>query len=387
MAIMTGLSGNEMYCLHQKGLAAGDLVIGNSVYSVGLIGGIGSGLRTLAGGEVTQITSIIHEGRLKSYERMVGEAQKHGGVGITGVSSDLIQQAGNVEFLSVGSCVHQEGVRAEQISFSSSADGQELYCQMDAGFRPIKFVFGNVAYSIGIGGGIGGAFKSMVRGEVKQYSQVFNDTRHLALIRIAQEARAAGGNAVVGIQTSIIPFKGMQEMVMIGTASHHPALPPDYSQRPVTSDLTNEEMWNLVHMGYLPLQLVLGVSVYSLGIAGGIAAAFKGLVRGEINELTSLIYEARENAIARIAADAQACGADDVVGIKTNVYQLGGGIIEFMAIGTAVKKMPGVTTLSPQLPPQAIIKDKDTFVNTAEWAIGTSLNQRTGARPSGGGGE
>ena len=62
MAVMTGLSGNEMYCLHLKGLAAGDLVIGNSVYSVGLIGGIGSGLRTLAGGEVTQITSIIHEG-------------------------------------------------------------------------------------------------------------------------------------------------------------------------------------------------------------------------------------------------------------------------------------------------------------------------------------
>ena len=43
MAIMTGLSGNEMFCLHQKGLSAGDLVIGNSVYSVGLIGGIGVG--------------------------------------------------------------------------------------------------------------------------------------------------------------------------------------------------------------------------------------------------------------------------------------------------------------------------------------------------------
>src|SRR5690242_14968937 len=54
MPVMTGLSGNEMYCLHQKGLQAGDMVIGNSVFSVGFIGGIGSGLRTLAGGEVTQ---------------------------------------------------------------------------------------------------------------------------------------------------------------------------------------------------------------------------------------------------------------------------------------------------------------------------------------------
>ncbi len=379
MAIMTGLSGNEMFCLHQKGLQAGDLVIGNSVFSLGFVGSLGSGLRTLAGGEVTQITGIIHEGRQMSYERMVQEAQRHGGIGITGVTSELILHGGNVEFLSVGSTVHQEGTRAEQISFSSSADGQELYCQMDAGFRPIKFVFGNVAYSIGVGGGLMGALKSLARGEVHQYSQVFNETRHRALERISAEAQAAGANAVIGIQTSILPFKGIQEMLMIGTASHHPALPPQYQQNPVTSDLTNEEMWNLIHMGYAPIQLVLGVSVYSLGFVGGITSAFKALARGEINELTTLIYEARENAIARIAQDASACGADDVVGIKTYVYQLGGGIIEFMAIGTAVKRLPGFQTLSPQLPPQAIIKDKDTFINTAELAIGTSLNKKSGS--------
>ncbi len=386
MAIMTGLSGNEMYCLHKKGLSPGDMVIGNSVYSVGFIGSIGSGLNTLAGGEVTQMTSIIHDGRLSSYNRMVAEAERHGGIGITGVTSELVQQMGNVEFLSIGSCVHQEGAKSEKLGFSSSADGQELYCQMDSGFQPIKFVFGNVAYSIGLGGGIGGMFKSLQRGEVPQFSEVFNQTRHLALIRIAQEARNAGANAVVGIQTSIIPFKGMQEMVMIGTASNHPVLPPQYAQNPITSDLTNEEMWNLIYMGYMPIQLVLGVSVYSLGLVGGITSAFKALGRGEISELTSLIYEARENAIARIAADATACGADDVVGIKTNVYQLGNGMIEFMAIGTAVKRMPGLGTLSEQLPPQAIIKDKDTFVNTAEIAIGTNLNAQTGRATPGAGG-
>src|SRR5579871_5806751 len=217
MAIMTGLSGNEMYCLHQKGLSPGDLVIGNSVFSVGLAGGIGSGLRTLAGGEVTQITSVIHEGRQKSYERMVIEARRHGGIGITGVSNELVQHGTNVEFLSIGSCVHQEGAQAEELVFSSSADGQELYCQMDSGFRPVKFVFGNVAYSIGVGGGLMGALKSMARGEVEQYSQVFNQTRHLALERITAEARSVNANAVVGIKTSIIPFQGMQEMVMIGT--------------------------------------------------------------------------------------------------------------------------------------------------------------------------
>lgn len=381
MAVMTGLSGNEMFCLHQKGLQAGDLVIGNSVFSIGFIGGIGAGLRTLAGGEVNEITSVIHDGRQMSYGRMVAEAEKHGGIGITGVTNELIQQSGNIEFLSIGSSVHQEGAQTEKLAFSSSADGQELYCQMDAGFRPIKFVFGNVAYSIGIGGGIMGAFKSMGRGEVTEYSQVFNETRHRALERITAEARTVGANAVVGISTSILPFQGMQEMVMIGTASYHPALAEQHLTYPVSSDMTNEEMWNMVNMGYMPLQLVLGVSVYSLGIVGGITAAFKGLSRGEISELTQLIYEARENAIGKVAADARACGADDVVGIKTYVYDLGNGIIEFMAIGTAVKLIPGLTTTSPELPTQAVISDKDTLVNTAETALGMNVNT-PGQRPT-----
>ncbi len=374
MPVMTGLSGNEMFCLNRQGLTPGDLVVGNSVFSVGFVGGIGAGLKNMLGGEVTQITSVIHEGRQKAYARMLAEAQRHGGVGITGVTSELVQVGGNVEFLSIGSCLHQEGAKSESLAFSSSSNGQELYCQIDSGFRPIKFVFGNVAYSIGLGGGLLGSLRGLARGEVKEYSDVFNQTRHLALQRICEEAKQAGGNAVVGIRTSIVPFQGMQEMVMLGTASYHPALDGIYQGTPISSDMTNEEMWNLVHMGYVPIQLVLGVSVYSLGLIGGITSAFKALARGEISELTSLIYEARENAIGRIARDAQACGADDVVGIKTYVYDVGNGIIEFLAIGTAVKFVPGLTTLSKTLPAQAVINDKDTFINSAEAKLGKRVN-------------
>jgi uncharacterized protein YbjQ (UPF0145 family) len=376
MAIMTGLSGNEMYCLHEKGLAPGELVVGNSVYSMGFLGSLGAGFKTLVGGEVAQVTAVIHDGRLQSLARMIAEAEHFGGTGITGVTSELIVQMGTVEFLSIGSCIHAEGAAEESLEFSSSANGQELFCQIDAGFRPIRFVFGNVAYSIGVGGGLMGGLRSFVRGEIPEFSKVFNETRHRALWRITDEAKACGANAVVGIETTILPFSGMQEMVMIGTASHHPALPPRATEQPITSDLTCEEMWNVVRMGYVPIQLVLGVSVYSLGFVGGVLAAFKSLARGEINELTTLIYEARHNAIERIRADAELCGADDVLGIKTYVYSLGSGIIEFMAIGTAVKKLPGFTTHSAQLPPQAVIKDRDTLINSAERALGTNLNEK-----------
>lgn len=379
MAVITGLSGNEIFCLQRHGFTPGDLVIGNSVISLGLVGSITSGLKTLFGGEVHPVTRIIHEGRQRAYARMVAEAKRHGGVGITGVSNELVVHGTNIEFLAIGSCVHQEDTKTEQVEFSTSADGQALYCQLDAGFVPKHFVFGNVAYSIGLGGGLIGSLRSLARGEITEFSQIFNETRHLALKRIRSEARAAGANAVVGIKTSILSLAGMQEMVMIGTASEHAALPEGFYQNPITSDLTNEEMWNLIHQGYMPVQLVLGVSVYSLGLVGGITSFFKSFVRGEIRELTTLIYEARERALAHIAEDARRYNADQVVGIKTYVYNLGNGIIEFLAIGTAVKKMPGVHTHSEMLLPQAIIRDQDTFINTAETTAVSSLNQPANA--------
>ncbi len=169
---------------------------------------------------------------------------------------------------------------------------------------------------------------------------------------------------------------------MTGTACTHPALPVSATATPVTSDLTHEEMWSLANQGYMPVQLVLGVSVYSLGIVGGISSFFKSFKRGEISELTSLIYEARERALLRIGEDARDAGADKVLGVKTYVYNLGGGIIEFLAIGTAVRKIEGVHTLSEHLPPQAIIRDQDTFINTAETTSAYSLARPANARGS-----
>ena len=108
---------------------------------------------------------------------------------------------------------------------------------------------------------------------------MYNHTRHLALERLEQEAHARGANAVVDITTRIMPFgAGVREMLMVGTASHNPSSgTPD---RPVTSELTGEELWNLTHMGYAPLRLVLGTSVYALGLAGGITRHVQLAVAG-----------------------------------------------------------------------------------------------------------
>lgn len=343
---------------------------------MGFIGGIGSGLRTFVGGEITQYTNMIAEGRRLSLQRFDKELQQAGGVGATGVTSELIFHPGNVEFLTVGSTIHKSDGQPVA-PFTTSADGQELFCQWDAGYAPLSFVFGNVAYSIGVGRGITGAFRQLAKGEVRQYSDIFNTTRNLALERLVQEARAKGANSVVGVRTSILPIgvSGVQEMVMIGTASHHQAL--DGVAAAVggvtTSDLTAEETWNVGKMGYTPLKLVIGTSVYSLGFAGGVKSMFRNLVKGEIKALTELIYGARESSLQKVRGQAEEIGADDVLGIKTYIYNIGDGVIEFLAIGTAVKKVDNIAPKTETLPTQAIIRDKDTFVNTANISFGIDL--------------
>lgn len=372
----TGLSGNEIYCLDKIGYKAGDIVVGNSVHALGLGRSIGSTFRAIVGGEVTQFTNLIEEGRTAALARMEKEAQDRGSIGITGVTSELVFHGSNIEFLSVGSALHTKNNEhtKETLKFSTSTDGQDMYAQVDAGYEPVKFVFGNVAYSIGITRGIIGTFKTLVRGEIKEFSDIFNKTRHLALERITNEARKHGANSVVGIETTILPLigSGLQEMLMIGTASFNPALSKDTI---VTSDMTTQEMWNLNKMGYAPMKMLIGTSVYSLGFVGGVTSMLKSFVKGEITELSSLIYEARENALAIINKEADEMGADEVIGVKTYVYQLGSGMIEFMAIGTAVKKTPGLTSKSAELIPQAFTPDWNTFVNTAEFSFGVDLNK------------
>src|SRR5205085_5917240 len=175
--------------------------------------------------------------------------------------------------------------------------------------------------ALGVGRGFLGALRTFAGGEVKEYSQMYNHTRHLALQRLEQEAQERGANAVVDIVTHIIPFgPGVREMLMVGTASHNPVL--GELARPVTSELTGEELWNLTQLGYAPVRLVLGTSVYALGFGAGISTFFQSLGRGEINAVTRLVYEARENCLDHIRREAKDLEADGVIGTKVFIYEI-----------------------------------------------------------------
>src|SRR5579883_195135 len=122
---LTGLSGNEIYCMRLKGYAPSGVLIGNSIQSMGFLGGVRSAFRGIIGGEIPEVTAMIHAGRAAAFDRMQGEARNEGVHGIVGVSAELRHLASYSEFLFVGSGVRAQSPRA---LFSSAGDAQELYC-------------------------------------------------------------------------------------------------------------------------------------------------------------------------------------------------------------------------------------------------------------------
>jgi uncharacterized protein YbjQ (UPF0145 family) len=191
---------------------------------------------------------------------------------------------------------------------------------------------------------------------------------------------------VVDIGVTLRPFSpGIVELLMTGTAAYHPRLfEGATAQQVTTSELTGEELWNLAKIGYTPVELVMATSVYSLGIMGGIGAAFSGLAKGEIPELTQLIYEARENCLELLRKDAERLGAERVIGARLHVRELSPGLIEIIALGTAVRPAQDMTPQTPNLIPQAVITEGETFnLGTGAPGLVGALAQAGAARRQG----
>jgi uncharacterized protein YbjQ (UPF0145 family) len=357
---ISGMSGNEIYCLRLKGLVPAEITVGNSVRSLGISGGLSSFGRSIAGGEIGAITQMISDGRHAAIQRMEEEAKKHGATGITGVISELRTLAGYTEFLSQGTSVQDE-TRQLQF-FSSAASGIELYCHLDAGYVPHKFVMGNIAYALGVGRGLMGSMRTLQRGEVREFSSMYNEIRHTALRRLRAEAAAAGANAVVDVNVKMLPHgPGTVELLLTGTASHHSGIShgPVSADQVVTSELSGEALWNLAQLGLVPHQLVMATSVYSLGVVGGLGAMLQGLSSGELTDVTRLIYEARENCLDLVRKEALSIGAERVIGNKLQIREIGSGMVEVVAVGTAVRRGDErFKTATPQLITQAVIVDR-----------------------------
>lgn len=85
------------------------------------------------------------------------------------------------------------------------------------------------------------------------------------------------------------------------------------------------------------LGYVKGSTVQTKNVGKDFLAGLKSLIGGEITSYTEMMNEARQIATERLLKDAEALGADAVVGFRLQTSAVMGGAAEIIAYGTAVK--------------------------------------------------
>jgi uncharacterized protein YbjQ (UPF0145 family) len=81
--------------------------------------------------------------------------------------------------------------------------------------------------------------------------------------------------------------------------------------------------------------VVRGITVRSPGFGGGISAAFQSLGGGNVKALSDLCEQAREEAFFLMVQHAAQMGANAVVGFRYDATEIGQGLSEVLAYGSA----------------------------------------------------
>jgi uncharacterized protein YbjQ (UPF0145 family) len=120
-----------------------------------------------------------------------------------------------------------------------------------------------------------------------------------------------------------------------------------------SSDLSVNEFALTLECGLIPLGQVMGSSVYNMGWqfmpAGGWTNYYSS---GELDVLVQAHIAARQLAMNRMLLEAKLLNADGIVGVRLERREndIEPGMIEFIAVGTAVRKK-GAPPLAPNVMP------------------------------------
>lgn len=85
------------------------------------------------------------------------------------------------------------------------------------------------------------------------------------------------------------------------------------------------------------LDLVKGSTIQTKNLGRDITQGLKTLVGGELGAYMQMMNEARDIATDRMIKEAEACGADAIVGVRYTTSSIMQGAAEVMVYGTAVK--------------------------------------------------
>lgn len=84
------------------------------------------------------------------------------------------------------------------------------------------------------------------------------------------------------------------------------------------------------------LGIAFGLVVRSIGFAKGLTGSIRALRQGEVGEYTQVLEDARRHAIDRMLENARLLGANGVVAMRFDSVEMGEGLAEIVAYGSAV---------------------------------------------------
>jgi uncharacterized protein YbjQ (UPF0145 family) len=236
--------------------------------------------------------------------------------------------------------------------FTSDLSVNEFLLVKEAGFDPKGLVFGSSIYHIGL------QRRTWSKNlELESLSQAMYTARELAMSRMEAEADVLGADGVVGVRLDVNFYewgKHSAEFIAIGTAvtAADGTNWRNKDNKPFTSDLSGQDFWTLVQAGYMPLGLVMGTCVYHVAHRSAGAALTQAASSQELTNFTQALYEARELAMARMQEEAERLDAEGIVGVQLveKSHFWGSHVIEFLAIGTAVRPLrAGHLIAQPQM--------------------------------------
>jgi uncharacterized protein YbjQ (UPF0145 family) len=85
---------------------------------------------------------------------------------------------------------------------------------------------------------------------------------------------------------------------------------------------------------------VMGMTVRSANIGANFVASFRAIGGGEGNEYTNLVYESRQQVMARMWQEAVNRGGNAIVAMRFDNGEIGQAFTEVCAYGTAVVVTP-----------------------------------------------
>jgi uncharacterized protein YbjQ (UPF0145 family) len=88
------------------------------------------------------------------------------------------------------------------------------------------------------------------------------------------------------------------------------------------------------------LGLSWGLIVRSVGLTRALTGTVRSLRAGEVPEFTNVVDQARHSALTRLVTHAQQLGGNAVLGVRFDSSDLGNGLAEIVAYGTAASVRP-----------------------------------------------